>query len=294
MSRFERFVPERVPSTKAVMTSRFHRVLAALALAGALSWPTLVAAQGVVVAGELTLAMPAAPAPEVAPATPTEVPPQVIVAEASPATTPPAAPTEPAPPVLLVVEISSATLTPSAPIEPSDAELDADIDAALDVDAAAPFEPGLVSLGLSGLVGTRSGHDELLPTWTAGFDVGVRIDDLVSLGARRINVVATAQGDEHWGMGLSPYVELGWRPWERIEGYGQLGAALEVSFDDGDFGAAPFGGVGVRFFPADVFSIAVEGALHVPATNRFVLGHETFPTGAVILQGGLAFAFHLG
>ncbi len=212
-------------------------------------------------------------------------PPVVVVGE----------PTEPAMTLTALALSAEDSLDPKdfddEDLDPDDLDVDEDFD-----DDEPAFTPAPVSLGLSGLVGTREGAGGgLAPTWTAGFDLGLRLGDLVAIGARRVTVGSTAQGREQWAVGLSPYVELAGRVTERVELYGQLGAALEVRAGLGaGVGVAPFTGGGVRFFVADIFSIAAECAVHVPLTDTFLLGHEVFPLGAVILQGGLALAFHLG
>lgn len=236
-----------------------------------------------------------AEAPVVAPGPPI-VPPTVVVATTEPA--PEALPSSR--PILVVVELSA----PSAPVPAPEPVVEAPTSAPIDDEGLeddlegdeGAFEVGPVSLGLSGLVGTREGSDgSFAPTWTAGIDLGFRVGEVVSIGVRRLTIGATAQGPERWAFGASPYVELTGRVWERLEVYGQLGAALEGRTGLGSvIGIAPFAGGGVRFFPISIFSIALEGAAHVPVTDSFVLGHEIFPLGAVVLQGGLALAFHLG
>ena len=75
------------------------------------------------------------------------------------------------------------------------------------------------------------------------------------------------------------------------------GAALGVRLDDQGadvLAVAPFLGVGVRFFVVPCFSIAVEGAVHVPASGPQLFGNDAFPRGAVIMQAGAALAFHFG
>lgn len=212
-------------------------------------------------------------------------PPVVIVGE----------PDAPRPPILVVLELTSPAPTPSPSPSPSPGPAPLPLPAPEGDEPEPAFVLHPVSLGLSGLVGTHDGTNGLAPTWTAGLDVGFRLHDLVALGVRRVTAAATAQGRDQWAIGLSPYVELAGRVAERVELYGQLGAALEVRAGFGTgVGVAPFTGGGVRFFVADLFSIAVEGAAHVPVTDTFLLGHEVFPLGAVILQGGLALAFHLG
>jgi hypothetical protein len=109
-------------------------------------------------------------------------------------------------------------------------------------------------------------------------------------------VSAMADG-QRWVVGLAPYAELTLPLLERIHLYGQAGAALEARFVEQhgvsiDGGVAPFVDVGIRFHPCDVFSIAFEGAAHVPVAGGVSLGDSIAPPLAVILQGGLAIAFH--
>jgi hypothetical protein len=190
----------------------------------------------------------------------------------------------------------------------TDADADAEPEIAIeehDETLAAPetFAPRPFSLGLSGLVGTRDDRGGIAPTWTAGLDVGLRVTPredrwlFVDVGLRRITAGgADSLGGERWAVGASPAVSVGGRVQERIEVYLEVGAGLQTRFGSQGttMGVAPFGGGGVRFFVADIFSIAIEGALHVPATRGFLLGSEVFPQAAAVFQGGLAFAFHMG
>jgi len=170
---------------------------------------------------------------------------------------------------------------------------------------AAPDElaPRPFHLGLSGLVGTRSDGSGFSPTWTAGLDVGLRVTPredrwlFVDVSLRRITSggAATLAG-ERWAIGASPSVAVGARLAERIELYAEAGVGLQTRFGSqgSTIGVAPFGGGGVRFYIADFFSIAIEGAMHIAATNGFLFGTEVFPQAAAVFQGGLAFAFHIG
>ena len=178
-------------------------------------------------------------------------------------------------------------------------------DAAVEEAPAPPetFAPRPFSLGLSGLVGTRDDRGGIAPTWTAGLDVGLRVTPredrwlFVDVALRRITAGgADSLGGERYAVGASPAVSVGGRVQERVEVYLEVGAGLQTRFGSQGttMGVAPFGGGGVRFYVTDFFSIAIEGALHVPATRGFLLGTEVFPQAAAIFQGGLALAFHMG
>jgi hypothetical protein len=202
-----------------------------------------------------------------------------------------------APPILLyvVAEDPGSAPEPAAAAEPVAAP-----EPAASPAPAEPtrFVPGPLSLGLSGLVGTRPDRGgDLAPSWTAGFDVGFRLAEWIAVGARRITVAGGRSfGGDLLAPSASPYVELAWRPWERVEGYGQAGAALQLRIENGDLGGlgiSPFVGAGVRFFVADCFSIAAEGAAHLVLGDRHLFGSDVYPDGALLLQGGLAFAFHI-
>ncbi|WP_236516570.1 hypothetical protein [Sandaracinus amylolyticus] len=200
----------------------------------------------------------------------------VIIVPAEPAPPPPSEPIAPAP----VAEVA---------VEPApEPEPEPDV-----------FAPGFFSIGLSGLVGLRDApHHEISPTWTSGIDVGFRVLPWLSVGARRIGYghATTLVGDRH-AIGASPALELTMPLWERVQPYAQVGAGVQVRFGGAQgrtTGIAPFIGGGVRFFVAEIFSIAVESAMHVPVTeDGFLFGHEVLPQGSVVLQGGLAFAFHI-
>jgi hypothetical protein len=158
-------------------------------------------------------------------------------------------------------------------------------------------------LGLSGLVGTRDDGTGIAPTWTAGIDVGLRLTPredgffFVDVSLRRITAGgADTIAGERFAIGASPAVSVGGRVAERIEIYAEVGVGLQTRFGSQATaaGVAPFGGGGVRFYFTDFFSLAIEGAMHIPATHGFLLGTEVFPQAAAIFQGGLALAFHLG
>lgn len=188
---------------------------------------------------------------------------------------------------------AGAWVPPAAPvIEITDADIeDVDID-----DEDESFTPGFVSLGASVLVGLRETSAGVTPTWAPGIDLGFRLGPWVALGVRRFGVGAVADTGR-WTIGVSPYVELTVPVLERIHLYGQVGAALEMRIASQrgvslEPGVAPFGDVGVRFHPCDVFSIAFEGAAHLPVLGGLSLGDSIAPELAVILQAGLAMAFH--
>lgn len=226
-------------------------------------------------AQELVIVIPMAESPEAG----AETAPNTAGVE----TAPNAGSVETAPPV----EMAPSTLYVHEPaLEPEPTE------------APAAFTPGFFSIGLSALVGTRDDpRAELAPTWTGGIDVGFRILPFLSLGMRRVTVghASTLAGDRT-SIGAAPTLELSLAIAPRIEPYLQVGSAVQVRFGSQgrSVGVAPFVGGGVRFFVADIFSIAVESAVHVPVSEGgFLFGHEVLPQGAVVLQGGLALAFHI-
>ena len=164
---------------------------------------------------------------------------------------------------------------------------------------APAFEPGFFSLGLSGLVGTRpDGRDDFAPTWTSGIDVGFRLLPFLSLGVRRITYAgARTLGGDRFAIGGAPALELALPLFPRVQPFVQVGAAVQARFGGGQgrtTGVAPFIGTGVRFFLTEWLSLAPEGVVHVPVTDGgFLLGHEVVPQGAIVLQGGVALAFHI-
>lgn len=158
---------------------------------------------------------------------------------------------------------------------------------------ADPFSPGWVSLGLSCLLGTRPTDQGLEPTWLPGIDLGFRVDPQVALGLRRVHVTGTERA---LVIGLSPYLEVSARPWERLDLYGQVGVQLDllVPYAGGDptGSTVPFAGGGARLYAADVFSVAVEGFVHAPVVGGLAAGTALLPVGAFHLSAGLALAFH--
>lgn len=173
------------------------------------------------------------------------------------------------------------------------------IEAALPAEAAEEpaedeaFEPGWVSLGLSCLIGTRPAEGGVEPTWMPGVDLGFRPEPWIALGVRRARVTAT---EREMAVGLSPYLELAARPWERLDLYAQVGGALDLivahAGDDVRGAAAVFAGGGARLYLAEIFSLAVETAVHVPVVTGLVAGNSLLPPQSVHLSAGLALAFH--
>lgn len=206
----------------------------------------------------------------------------------------------PAPPqVVLVLEAVDAP----CPTTPVSTQPPVVIEEAHESPPATP-SPGPFQLGVSGLLGLRdTGHD-VAATWTAGLDVGVRLTPreerwlLVDLSLRRITVgLAETLAGERIAIGASPAVAVGGRPLDFLELYAQAGVALQSRFggtQGNAVGVAPFVGGGVRFYPVSFFSIAIEGALHVPATRGVLFGNEVFPQASALFQGGLALTFHIG
>ncbi len=203
--------------------------------------------------------------------------------------------------VILVLPAVAAPDSCAADAPPIDDTLE--IEELDETPAPQTFAPAPFRLGLSGLVGTRDDRGSIAPTWTAGLDVGLRVTPredrwlFVDVSMRRITTGgADTLAGERFAIGASPAVSVGARLAERIELYLEGGVGLQTRFggQSTTIGIAPFGGGGVRFYVADFFSIAIEGAMHVPATSGFLLGTEVFPQAAAIFQGGLALAFHLG
>jgi hypothetical protein len=153
------------------------------------------------------------------------------------------------------------------------------------------------AIGLSGLVGTRDdAGGELAPTWTAGLDVGYAIMPWAAVAIRRIGYgQARSLGGDRHAISVSPAFELSTRVLEWLEPYAQIGAALQVRFggqQGRDLGIAPFLDGGLRIHALEWLSFSIEGALHVPVTSSFLLGHEIVPQGAFALQGGLGALAH--
>jgi hypothetical protein len=159
--------------------------------------------------------------------------------------------------------------------------------------AEAPFSPGWVSLGLSCLLGTRPTEQGIEPTWLPGIDLGFRVDPQVALGLRRVHVTGTERA---LVLGLSPYLEVSARPWERLDLYGQTGVQLDVlvpyAGSDALGSIAPFVGVGARFYAAEIFSIALDGVAHLPVSGGLAAGTALLPVGSIHVSSGLALAFH--
>jgi hypothetical protein len=204
----------------------------------------------------------------------------------------------PEPLVLIVVatETPPSGLTASSESTPVSVVSDATMVGRADAPVSDDFAPGWLGIGTSILIGTRPTEGGFSATWLGGFDVAFRIDTHVSLGIRRAHFGMF--GDErYWTVGASPFVELALRPWERIDLYGQLGAALDVQIRTRDIqtqglGIAAFGGVGMRFFLDEMFSLSVEGVVHVPLVNGLSLGEVIAPPMSVAVQGGVGLSFH--
>lgn len=205
--------------------------------------------------------------------------------------------TSPEPLVLIVV----ATETPPSGLTSTETTLvsvvsEPSMVGRADAPVSDDFAPGWLGIGTSILIGTRPTEGGFSPTWLGGFDVAFRIDTHVSLGIRRAHFGMF--GDErYWTVGASPFIELALRPWERIDVYGQLGAALDVQIRTRDIqtqglGIAPFGGAGMRFFLDEMFSLSVEGVVHVPLVNGLSLGEVIAPPMSVAVQGGVGLSFH--
>lgn len=195
-------------------------------------------------------------------------------------------------PTLYVVVADEAPSTEPSAVAVSSAEPDYE-----DPDAPSEYERTWISTGGSFLVGTRPTADGgLAPTWLGGFDLSFQLHPWFAIGIRRFH--AGMFGDErYWTIGVSPFAELTVPVVDEIQLYAQLGAALDLRVRNQDFtveepSVAPFIGAGIRFRIAPVFSVAVEGAAHVPLANGLAYGESIAPDFAVTLQGGIAVAFH--
>ncbi len=161
-----------------------------------------------------------------------------------------------------------------------------------------PKSGASVSLGLSGLLGAREdARGGFVPTWASGVDGSVVVSPILAVGIRRLGVsFAQSAGGERFAIGGSPMLEVRFPLLSAFTVYSQVGVALQARFgsEQGNrAGIAPFLSAGVRFFPTDWFSVAVESVMHITASEGFLLGHEVIPQGGLILQGGLAFAVHI-
>jgi hypothetical protein len=209
---------------------------------------------------------------------------------------PPSPEASPEPLVLIVVATETPPSGSATEATPVSVVSEPSMVGRADAPVSDDFAPGWLGIGTSILIGTRPTEGGFSATWLGGFDVAFRIDTHVSLGIRRAHFGMF--GDErYWTVGASPFVELALRPWERIDLYGQLGAALDVQIRTRDIqtqglGIAPFGGVGMRFFLDEMFSLSVEGVVHVPLVNGLSLGEVIAPPMSVAVQGGVGLSFH--
>lgn len=168
---------------------------------------------------------------------------------------------------------------------------------ALPPPAAPASQPPVLSIGASALLsGVRiAGEIDVHAMW--GLDVALRVTPWLYAGARRIGIThASRAAGDRFAIGGSPLIGLAWSIADVIELYGELGVAVQGRFGgqlDGSVGVAPFGGVGARFRLAEWISVGLEGALHVPATETFLLGNAVLPRGAVWIAGGAGLMFHV-
>lgn len=235
----------------------------------------------------LMLALAAAPAAaqDVILVVPADAPPPVVIVQ--PATLEPG---EPEAPFLVPIE---------APQEIAAEPTPAPAAVPVVVEPPAPREPGpeLVSIGLSGLIGLRDDDDSVTPTWTSGFDVGLRLAPWIAVVARRVTFgMADTFAGERWAVGVTPSAELTLPLSTVVQPYVQIGVGLQGRFGGQAgrvIGVAPSLAAGARFFVVDCFSIAAELAAHAPVNEEgFLFGHEVMPQGAILVQTGIALAFH--
>jgi hypothetical protein len=156
-------------------------------------------------------------------------------------------------------------------------------------DVEAPESERPFSLGLSGLIGLRESGNDVTPTWTAGIDLAFRVMPWARLAVRRIGYgqASTLQSDRH-ALQASPAIDLFVPLGEVLEPFAEIGALVQTRFGDGGsrFGVAPFVGAGLRIAALEWLAFEIEGAIHVPATEHVLFGHELFPTAALLLQLG--------
>jgi hypothetical protein len=163
--------------------------------------------------------------------------------------------------------------------------------------AGAPIEEDVMaeegdrafSIGLSGLMGLRESGTGVTSTWTAGIDLAFRVMPWARLAVRRIGYgqASTLQSDRH-ALQASPAIDLFVPLGEVLEPFAEIGALVQTRFGDGGsrFGVAPFVGAGLRIAALEWLAFEIEGAIHVPATEHVLFGHELFPTAALLLQLG--------
>ena len=192
----------------------------------------------------------------------------------------------PAPPILVLVEADA----PPAAEPVSLPSVEEQVPAIAVEEEPAPQLPSapFLRLGLAAHLGSvphGAGHEAdtisgLEVSWTSAW---------LALGVRELNVGALNNQPLH--VDLAPFAEAR-ATFDFLALYGQLGVHLQVD-EDARFGVAPMGVIGARFRLVPEFSIGVETALRVIATDTFVTGAHTLPQWSVPWTGGLALLFHI-
>ena len=208
------------------------------------------------------------------------------------------APFEPTPPIILLVETEEAPAPvspepvspePVSPVSPEPVSPEPGIDALRDEEGVEPSPPFL-RLGLAGHLGSVPSGSNVDLDLIAGLEVAWTAPEWLAIGVRDINVGGISRdADVH--VDFAPFVELGVSI-EFLTLYGQLGAHLQVT-SDARGGAAPLTVIGARFRLAPEFSIGVETALRIVATDSFATSLYTLPQWSMPWTAGLAFLFHI-
>ena len=191
------------------------------------------------------------------------------------------APPEPAPPVIMLVEETpdAALVMPESVAPPPQEEAEAP-------EASPPF----LRMGLSGHFGSVPHGSNFEVDVIAGLELTWTAPEWLALGVREINVGAISNSsDVH--VNFAPFAELGVSI-DVLTLYGQLGAHLQVG-SDARVGVAPMTVIGARFRLIPEFSIGVETALRVIATDSFETSLYALPQGALPWTGGLSLLFHI-
>ncbi len=156
----------------------------------------------------------------------------------------------------------------------------------------------VLSIGVSQLLmGVQITDDAPVIQHVWGLDLSVRLIPWLYVGLRRVGVwwASPAAGDRI-ALGGSPMIGAALPLGDVVELFAELGAALLVRFGEQleeRAGVAPFGGVGARFRLADWLSLGLEGAVHVPVTDMFLVNDAVLPGGSVSVSGGLGVMFHV-
>lgn len=198
-------------------------------------------------------------------------------------------PPEPTPPIIVLVENQQATEEPVAPEAVEPVAPEPATDALLEEEDIAPSPPFL-RLGLAGHLGSVPSGSNFDLDLIAGLEVAWTAPEWLAIGVRDINVGAISRNaDVH--VDFAPFIELGVSI-EFLTLYGQLGAHLQVTSEE-RAGVAPMTVIGARFRLIPEFSIGVETALRVVASDAFETTLYELPQGSMPWTAGLAFLFHI-